>query len=101
MRKQIHLLLGERDVFQIIDGLESREQSWRKTAAYLETEEFPDDDFFLIEQCSNAHEAKSIADTYARIIEAIRKQLTAQSAPQKNPDRKKPSKDTVELAYAI
>jgi hypothetical protein len=101
MQKQIHLLLGELDVFQILDGLEAREQSWRKTAAYLETEEFPDDDVFLIEGCSSPQEATNIADAYARIIETIRKQQTAQAAPQKNPDRKNPSKDKVEPAFTI
>jgi len=101
MQKQIHLFLGELDVLQVHDGLETREESWRKTAAYLETEKFPNDDAFLIEECCNAHEAKSIADSYARIIETIRKQQTAQAAPQRNPDRKNPSKDKTEFAYAI
>src|SRR5438045_386885 len=101
MQKQIHLVLGEIDVLQILDGLEVREEAWRKTAAFLQTEEFPDGEGFLIEECSNAHEATAIANAYARIIDTIRKQQTAQSAAEKSVDRKSPSKDKVEAAYAI
>src|SRR5947208_11471810 len=101
MQKHIHLLLGEIDVLQILDGLKVREEAWRKTAAFLQTEEFPEGEDFVIEQCSSHHEATAIANTYARIIETIRKQQTAQSAPDKNADRKEPSKDKVEPGYAI
>src|SRR5262245_48851986 len=101
MQKQIHLVLGEIDVLKILDGLEVREEAWRKTAAFLQTEEFPEGEDFVVEECSSAHEAHAIANTYARIIETIRKQQTAQSASEKSGDRKMPSKDNVESAYAI
>lgn len=79
MQKQIHLLLGERDVFQLLDGLEIREEAWRNTAILLETGESPTE-FFLAEECSKPEEARDIAEIYRSIIERIRKQLDAQHA---------------------
>jgi hypothetical protein len=101
MQKQIHLVLGELDVFQILDGLEVREESWRKTAAYLDTEEFPDDDAFVIEECSSAHEARNIADIYHTIIATIRKQLTFQQSPVTSEDILTPPKEGTISGYAI
>ena len=100
MRK-IHLVLGDSEISQLLDGLEIREESWRKTAAYLETEKFPDDDFFLIEECSNPDEARNIADDYKTIIEKIRKQLTAQQAPVTSQDILEPPKDGTTSGHAI
>lgn len=101
MRKQIHLVLGDVEIFQLLDGLKIREESWRKTAAYLETEKFPDEDFFLIEECSNPDEAEKIADDYKIIIEKIRKQLTAQQAPVTSQDILQPPKEGTASGYAI
>jgi hypothetical protein len=101
MRKQIHLVLGANQIFQLLDGLEMRQESWRKTAAYLETEQFPDDDFFLIEECSSADEARNIADDYKTIIDKIRKQLTAQHAPVTSEDILQPPAERTASGYAI
>src|SRR3954468_13368179 len=101
MRKQIHLVLGDSEIFQLLDGLEIREESWRKTAAYLETEEFPGDEFFLIEECSNPDEARRIADDYKTIIDKIRKQLRAQEAPSTSDDILQPPKEGTASGYAI
>ena len=78
MQKQIYLVLGDNEVGQIIDGLLIREEAWLNTAKYLETEELPNDEFFLIEECSDADEARNIASDYRAIIEKIQKQQTAQ-----------------------
>jgi hypothetical protein len=101
MRKQIHLVLGDSEIFQLLDGLEIREDCWRKTAAYLETEKFPDDEFFLIEECSNPDEARNIADDHKTSIDKIRKQLTAQQAPVTSEDILQPPKQGTTSGYAI
>jgi hypothetical protein len=72
-----------------------------QTAAYLENEEFPDDDFFLIEECSNPDEARNIADDYKTIIDKIRKQLTAQQAPVTSEDILQPPTEGTASGYAI
>jgi hypothetical protein len=71
----IHTLkLDSNDVGQIIDGLRCRADSWRETADYLESGHASRDDF-VSEECSNADEARSIADHYERIIRALEVQI--------------------------
>jgi hypothetical protein len=71
----IHTLrLDSKDIGQILDGLQCRLESWRETAAYLESGHVTRDDF-IAEECSDADEARSIADHYERIIKAIEDQL--------------------------
>jgi hypothetical protein len=100
MRKQIHLVLGDAEIFQLLDGLEAREESWRKTAAYLRTGD-SGDDFFLIEECSNAEEANAIANDYSTIIAKIRTQLENQPPPTPTPQIQSPPKSGTVPAYAI
>ena len=78
MQKQIHLTLGQSEIFQLLDGLKIRAEAWRKTAAYLRTGD-SGDDAFLIEECSNPEEADAIANDYETIIAKIRTQLTNQT----------------------
>jgi hypothetical protein len=68
------LRLDLNDIGQILDGLRCRAESWRDTAVYLESGEAPRDDF-IVEECSDAEEAKGIAEHYERIIRAIESQL--------------------------
>jgi hypothetical protein len=100
MQKQIHLVLGELEIGQLLDGLEIREQAWRNTAVYLETGESPEE-FFLAEECSNEHEAQNIANIYKAIIAKIRKQLDFQKSPVTSLDILAPPKAGVASGYAI
>jgi hypothetical protein len=68
------LRLDSNDIGQIIDGLQSRAESWRQTAAYLESGHAARDDF-IAEECSDAHEANAIANHYERIVRELEIQL--------------------------
>ena len=100
MQNQIHLTLGAPEIFQLLDGLEIRAESWRKTAEYLRTENMGDD-FYLIEECSNAEEAHAIANDYTKIIEKIRAQLENQPTPPPIPKIQTPPQSGTVTAYAI
>jgi hypothetical protein len=78
MRKRHTIVLDDVDLFQLLDGLDLRAQSWERTAEYLRTEKMPDDDFFVIEECSNPEEADGIARHYRNIIAKIQKQMEPQ-----------------------
>lgn len=77
--KMIKLELEEADVGQILDGLEVRRDAWRRTADYLESGDESGDDMFLIEECSDADEARWLAERYDAIIGKIHEQMKAQS----------------------
>jgi hypothetical protein len=79
MAKIYRIELEDLDLGQLLDGLESRAESWEKTADYLRTEEMAGGDFFLIEECSDPEEAEGIADHYRSIIGKIQRQMEAQS----------------------
>ena len=70
--------LDEQDVGQVLDGLEIRKDSWQRTADYLETGEMSDNEFFLVEECSDAEEARWLAGRYHSILGNIREQMEAQ-----------------------
>jgi hypothetical protein len=78
MRKRYKIELDDVDLFQLLDGLDIRAQSWERTAEYLRTEKMPEDEFFVIEECSNPEEADGIAAHYRNIITKIQKQLEGQ-----------------------
>ncbi len=67
-----------RDLGQVVDGLEQRAVAWKRTANYLLTETFPEGEFFLIEDCSEAHEADVIAAHYRAILHKLHAQQGAQ-----------------------
>jgi hypothetical protein len=77
MSKEFHLTLASLDVGQLLDGLRSRETSWRNTAIFLREDYFPDE-AFVAEDCSEPEEAEAIADHFTRIISSIEKQITEQ-----------------------
>lgn len=64
---------------QLLDGLECRAESWRRTAQYLQTGELPDGELFIIEECRDGEEAVEIAVCYEGIIKNIKSQMGAQS----------------------
>lgn len=72
---QIHL--ERNDLGQLLDGLRVRADAWLKTAEYLEVGHVTDESF-VCEECSDPHEAKSIALHYERIIIGIEKQVRKQ-----------------------
>jgi len=79
MRKTYTIQLDDLDLGQMLDGLDTRAESWERTADYLRTERMPENASFLIEECSDAEEADSIAAHYRSIIATIRKQQEEQS----------------------
>ncbi len=74
MSKHFHLTLASLDVGQLLDGLRSRETSWRNTAAFLRDDYFSDE-AFVAEDCIVPEEAEAIADYFARIITPIEQQV--------------------------
>jgi hypothetical protein len=77
MSKEIQITIDSLDLGQIVDGLRSRQESWKNTAIYLRDGFFPDD-AFLCEDCSDADEAERIANRYQRIIASIDQQIEQQ-----------------------
>ncbi|HMJ90115.1 MAG TPA: hypothetical protein VK530_09880 [Candidatus Acidoferrum sp.] len=71
--------LNDLDLGQLLDGLETRAESWERTAEYIRTDTMPDGKFFLVEECSKAQEADHIAEHYRSIIRKIQTQMEAQS----------------------
>ncbi len=78
MAKIYRIELDDSDLGQLLDGLEARAESWEKTSEYLRVGEMPGGEFFLIEECSDAEEADSIATHYRSIIGKILAQMEAQ-----------------------
>jgi hypothetical protein len=78
MSKTYLLRLNDSDLGQILEGLQAREESWRKTADYFRSGHNPDD-WFLIEECNSEYEANQIALFYARIIRNLERQRDEQS----------------------
>jgi hypothetical protein len=74
--KEYVIRLSGLDLGQLIDGLEARADAWRLTAVYLETGEAPDG--FVIEECSDAEEARRIAEHYQLILANIIQQQIEQ-----------------------
>jgi hypothetical protein len=77
MPKMLRIELNENDLGQLLDGLETRAETWEKTADCHRTGESPPD--FIVEECNDADEADSIASHYRSIIAKIRKQQEEQT----------------------
>lgn len=78
MERFYQIKLGEDDWGQVLDGLEIRAESWKRTADYLRTGEMPDGELFLIEDCYDEEEADGLAARYQAIIKNIKGQMEAQ-----------------------
>jgi hypothetical protein len=76
MSKIYLIRLDGNDLGQILDGLRTREESWRKTAQYFRSGEL--DHAFIIEECNDEREANEIASFYARIIRNLERQRDEQ-----------------------
>lgn len=79
MGKTYTISLDRNDLGQLLDGLRSRAESWHDTAGYLSSGDCHRDSF-IIEECSDAEEARAIGDHFERIISTIETQLKAQEA---------------------
>lgn len=77
MNKIYFLRLGENDLGQIIEGLQAREESWRRTANYFRSGYNPDDSF-VIEECNGEYEANQIALFYERVLRNLERQRDEQ-----------------------
>ena len=78
MAKTYRIELDEHNLGQLLDGLEIRAESWKRTADYLRTGEMPDGELFLTEDCSDEEEAVGLAARYQAIIKNIRGQMEEQ-----------------------
>ena len=78
MARIYRIELNALDLGQLLDGLESRAESWERTAEYLRTESVPEGEFFLVEECSKPEEADGIAKHCRSIIRKIQSQMEAQ-----------------------
>jgi hypothetical protein len=76
MEDFVKLTLSRMDIGQILDGLHERMLVWRATEEYMQTGYPQSAD--CIEECSDAQEAKAIADYYQHIINTIKNQLKEQ-----------------------
>jgi hypothetical protein len=76
MRKRFTIQLADRDWFQLLEGLELRAESWKRTATYLRSGYVEGD--FIVEECHQPEEAEDIAAHYRASIANIRQQVEAQ-----------------------
>ena len=81
MNKNLHIVLNQHDLGQLLDGLRIRAEAWGKTADYLESG-FNADDYFIIEECSDPHEARGTAQHYEKIATDIETQVAKQGGWQ-------------------
>lgn len=77
MGKTYTIRLEANDLGQLLEGLQSRAESWRNTAEYLESGYNSREDF-IIEECTDTEEARAIANHYDRLIATIEIQMNAQ-----------------------
>ena len=77
MGKEFQIKIDSLDLGQILDGLRTRQESWKNTAMFLRDDYFPDD-AFVCEQCSDPDEAEKITNHYERIIRSIEQQIDQQ-----------------------
>lgn len=77
IRRLFNIELDGNDLGQLLDGLKVRADAWEKTSEFLLTGHSHDDSF-ICEECSNAHEAETIARHYRRIIQQIEQQMNTQ-----------------------
>jgi hypothetical protein len=72
----VRLCVSELMLGQMLEGLESREEVWSKTADWHRGELA--DSLFQIEESTDEAEARTVGDFYAEIISTLRKQWAAQ-----------------------
>lgn len=68
------ITLSSIDIFQILDALNSRADSYKQTARYLSGEAEENENLFL-EKCNDSFEAQEIANHFRNITKTIENQL--------------------------
>ena len=77
MSKKFTIVLDSVDVGQMLDGIEARAESWRKTVDFMESG-YSSDDSFICEECTDADEGTQIAKHFAAIAASIDQQVAEQ-----------------------
>lgn len=77
MHREFTIRLDSLDLGQLLDGLETRAESWRKTADFMESG-YAEDDSFVCEECTDGKEAVRVAEHYERLIHSIEEQVSQQ-----------------------
>jgi hypothetical protein len=76
--KTFSLSLPSADVFQILDALDSRAESYEYTARQLAGTPDADEEFRVPEECAGAEEAIAIAKHFRDVGDSIRGQIDRQ-----------------------
>ena len=76
-KRSYQIELNEVDLGQLLEGLDQRAKAWELTAEYHRGRTEAID--FIVEECTDAHEADQIAGHYRRIIAKIEKQRQEQT----------------------
>ncbi len=76
MKSVYTVTLSSVDIFQTIDALSSRAESYEQTARYL-MEDYEGNEHIIIEECSDHCEAKAIANHFREIINEIESQINS------------------------
>ena len=74
MKSKYTVTLSSVDMFQNIDALSSRAESYEQTARYLK-ENHEANEHIIIEECSDHFEAQAIAKHFREIIKKIEDQI--------------------------
>ena len=77
MGKRFTITLASLDLGQLLDGLRSRAEAWRKTAEFMESG-YTNDDTFVVEECTDSAEAERIAEHFETIVDSIERQVKKQ-----------------------
>ncbi len=77
--KMVPIVLDELDLGQAMGGIEIRAEAYERTAEYLDSESAGDDfdygdDPFIIEEVTDAYEARAIAEHYRHIHAELERQ---------------------------
>jgi hypothetical protein len=76
--KTFSLSLTSADVFQMLDALDSRAESYEYTARHLAGTPDSDDEFRVPEECASAEESIAIAKHFRDVGASIRSQIKTQ-----------------------
>lgn len=74
MKSKYTVTLSSVDIFQTIDALSSRAESYEKTARYLKGN-YEANEYIVIEECRDHLEAQVIANHFREIIKKIEDQI--------------------------
>jgi hypothetical protein len=77
MGNKFTIVLDSIDLGQLLDGLTTRAEAWRKTAEFVESG-YSADDSFICEECTDAEEATKIAEHFKAIAKSIERQVGEQ-----------------------